>query len=166
VNLRTQARHQLKASCCAAVAYSGRPQWTKITRAGRYAVVLRPRERSNASLSMPSAEQRGRAGAALDERVEQAIAGCASSRWSALQALRGIESRCHRLVAETGDIGSLCHPRQLMLSRSGPARLQRRSRAQAPITAWQRPCATVASQARGTIASPRAWATGQHGKRD
>jgi len=118
VNLRTQARHQLKAFLLrGGVAYSGKTTWTKT-----HARWLATLSFAHASDQIAFTEY-CQAVSSADERVQrltsalsQAIAGWRfESVVRALQALRGIdEVAAIGLVAEIGDIGRFAHPRQLM----------------------------------------------------
>jgi transposase len=118
VNLRTQARHQLKAFLLrAGVAYSGKTSWSK-----SHARWLATLSFAHASDQIAFTEY-CQAVSSADERVQRltsalslAIAGWRfESVVHALQALRGIdEVAAIGLVAEIGDIGRFAHPRQLM----------------------------------------------------
>ena len=118
VNLRTQARHQLKAFLLrAGVAYSGKTTWTKT-----HARWLATLSFAQASDQIAFTEYCQAVGSA-DERVQRLTAALAGAitGWRfeavvrALQALRGIdEVAAIGLVAEIGDIGRFAHPRQLM----------------------------------------------------
>jgi len=118
VNVRTQARHQLKAFLLrAGVAYRGKTSWTKAH--ARWLATLSFAQAGDQiafteyCAAVTSADERV---ARLTTALSQAVAG-----WRfepvvrALQALRGIDTvAAIGLVAEIGDIGRFAHPRQLM----------------------------------------------------
>jgi len=118
VNLRTQARHQLKAFLLrAGVTYSGKTTWTKTH--ARWLATLSFAYASDQIAFTEYCQTVSGADARvqrLTAALSQAIAG-----WRfepvvrALQALRGLdEVAAIGLVAEIGDIDRFAHPRQLM----------------------------------------------------